>query len=303
MFTRFKTKFFNKIKSVVDESVSCSLEIFSDQYCDSLDALITLNQNLLISQMQNDDFNLNYLSMSIFSESDEDGLLLYIFSKIGFGNKICIDIGGGTGLIGSNTANLFLNHRFTGLIFEGEKNNAEALHKVYSSKKATKHFPPKIICEYVTSKNINDLIEVNGIKGKIDLLSIDIDSIDYWIWEAITIIEPNVVIVEVQCILNENESKTVPPNFKDTIFERIDNKIYGIYNSASLTAFNKLAIKKGYSLVATSQLGFNAVFIKNQFINEKLPLISVKQGLNKPFVKWAQKTFSERVKKLEWMEI
>ncbi len=304
MFKRVITNYFtNKIEAAINKSVSLNVKMFAEKYSDRLDSLITLNQNLLFSQMQKDDFNIEHKSFSIFSESDEDGLLLYIFSKIGFRNKVCIDIGGGAGLNGSNTANLFLNHGFTGLVFEGEKNNAGVLQMVYDSKKATRHFPPKIICEYVTSKNINDLIKSKGIKGEIDLLSIDIDGIDYWIWDAITIIEPNVVIVEIQCILDENESKAVPQNFKETVFEIIDNKRYGIYNSASLTAFTKLASRKGYSLVATNQLGFNAIFIKNEFVNEKLPLISVKQGLDKPFVKWAQKTFSERVKKMEWMEV
>jgi hypothetical protein len=303
MVKRFITTIFSKIQTAVDKSVSSNLNNFSDEYGDSLDSLIRVNQNLLISHMLNDEYNIHHVSMSIFSESDEDGLLLYIFSKIGFKNKICIDIGGGTGLRGSNTANLFLNFGFTGLVFEGEKTNAEVLQEIYNSKKATRHFPPKIICEYVTAENINYLIEAGGIRGKIDLLSIDIDSIDYWIWDAITVIDPNVVIVEVQCILGENESKTVPPNFKGTIFETIDNKSYGIYNSASLTAFNNLGIKKGYSLVATSQLGFNAIFIKDEFINEKLPVISVKEGLDKPFVKWAQKTFRKRAEEFEWIEV
>jgi hypothetical protein len=205
--------------------------------------------------------------------------------------------------MGSNTANLFLHHGFSGLIFEGNNENAEALRLAYSTQKATRHSPPEIICEYVTPKNVGHLITSKGVKGEIDLLSIDIDSIDYWIWDAITVIEPNVVVVEVQCILNENESKTVPPDFKETLFETIDNKRYGVYNSASLKAFTKLACKKGYSLVATSQLGFNAFFVKNRFVNDCLPEISVTQALDKPFVKWAQKTFGEKVKRLEWTEV
>lgn len=304
MIKRLLNKIFtNKIDAAIHRSISFNLRSLSDSYSESLESSVMLNQNLLMHQMQKDAFNKKNLNMSIFSESDEDGLLLYIFSKIGFMNKICIDIGGGAGLLGSNTANLILNHGFNGLIFEGEKNNAEVLKRIYNTKKATKHFPPKIVCEYVSPKNINSLIETQEIYGEIDLLSIDIDSIDYWIWDAITIVEPNVIIVEVQCILNENESKTVPINFKNTIFETINNQHYGIYNSASLMAFDKLAKRKGYSLIATSQLGFNAIFIKNKFINEKLPPITVKQGLNKPFVKWAQKTFNEKVSKLEWIEV
>ncbi|MGN6605046.1 MAG: hypothetical protein ACTHK8_21500 [Ginsengibacter sp.] len=304
MFKRSVKKYFvDPIETVINRSVSSNLNAFGDKYTSGLDNLITINQKLLFFQLQKADCKLSDISLSIFSESDEDGLLLYIFSKIGFKNKVCVDIGGGAGLTGSNSANLFLNHGFSGLIFEGHKDNADALRSGYKSNKATRHFPPEIICEYVTPENIDRLIASKGIKGAIDLLSIDIDSVDYWIWDAIRVIEPNIVIVEVQCILDPNESKTVPRDFKETLFETVDNKRYGIYNSASLLAFTKLASKKGYSLVATSQLGFNAIFIRNELVSNCLPEISVEQALDKPFVKWAQKAFGDKVKRFEWTEV
>lgn len=304
MFKRLIKKFFlDPIRTIVDRSVSSNLNTFDEKYTSKLDKLIALDQKLLFFQMRQAGCKLSDTGFSIFSESDEDGLLLYIFSKIGFTNKVCVDIGGGAGLMGSNTANLFLHHGFSGLIFEGNNDSAEALRLAYSAQKATRHSPPEVICEYVTPKNIDHLITSKGVKGEIDLLSIDIDSIDYWIWDAITVIESNVVVVEVQCILDENESKSVPPDFKETLFETVANKRYGVYNSASLKAFTKLASKKGYSLVATSQLGFNAFFVKNEFVNDCLPEVSVKQALDKPFVKWAQKAFGEKVKRLEWTEV
>lgn len=298
MLKRFIKKFFvDPIETVINKSVSSNLKKINEKYASGLDKVMTINQKLLFFQMRETDIKIGDVSFSIFSESDEDGLLLYIFSKIGFKNKVCVDVGGGASLTGSNTANLFLNHGFSGLVFEGKTDNAETLRIAYGSEKATMHSPPEIICEYVTPKNIDQLITSKGIKGEIDLLSIDIDSIDY------CVIEPNVVIVEVQCILDESESKTVPPDFKDTLFEIVDNKRYGIYNSASLMAFTKLASKKGYRLVATSQLGFNAFFLKNKFVHDSLPEISVRQALDKPFVRWAQKTFGVKVKRLEWTEV
>ena len=45
---------------------------------------------------------------SVYSQNDEDGLLLYIFSLIGSTNKICVDVGSGSPS-GGNTANLILN--------------------------------------------------------------------------------------------------------------------------------------------------------------------------------------------------
>jgi hypothetical protein len=292
-----------KLRSLITETLAFEINKYIERYDFKIDALTRINQKQLLMQMQTRNFKISDLGFSVFSESDEDGLLLYIFSIVGFKSKICVDIGGGGSLSGSNTANLIINHGFTGLIIEGDQANAEVLRTAYTSNKATKHFTPLIISEYVTVNNINDLIESNGIKGQIDLLSIDIDGIDYWIWDAITVVEPSVVIVEIQCILNKDESKTVPKDFKNTVFETVDNKRYGIYNSASLKAFTSLAERKGYSLVATSQLGFNAIFIKLGLLNESLPVISVEQGLDKPFVKWAQEKFAAKINKLEWIEV
>lgn len=51
----------------------------------------------------------------VYSQSDEDGLLLYIFSLIGFTNKICVDMAFGSPY-GANTTNLISNWGFQGLL-------------------------------------------------------------------------------------------------------------------------------------------------------------------------------------------
>lgn len=52
---------------------------------------------------------------SVYSQNDEDGLLLYIFSLIGSTNKMCVDVGAGSPY-GGNTANLILNWGWGGAI-------------------------------------------------------------------------------------------------------------------------------------------------------------------------------------------
>src|SRR5688500_10604666 len=55
-----------------------------------------------------------------FSQSDEDGILIYIFSLIGFTNKICVDIAAGAPY-GANTTNLICNWGWTGLLVEANE--------------------------------------------------------------------------------------------------------------------------------------------------------------------------------------
>jgi len=44
--------------------------------------------------------------------------------------------------------------------------------------------------------NINTLLEENGVRRDVDLLSIDIDGNDYWIWQAIQVVQPRVIVIE-----------------------------------------------------------------------------------------------------------
>ncbi|MEZ5490898.1 MAG: hypothetical protein R3F50_11330 [Gammaproteobacteria bacterium] len=292
-----------KIRSFLMDQTNLKIHQLNEYTTATSDQFVSIQQKLLLSQATDSDRPLSDYGFSVFSESDEDGILLRIFAIIGFRNKVAIDVGGGSGLGGSNTANLILHHGFDGLLIEGNNENAEYLRKIYGEKRQTRHYPPRVICEYVTTANINSLFTDNSIAGEVELLSIDIDSIDYWIWEAIDVISPRVVVVEIQCILPADVSWTVPKDFCETVFETIDNRRYGIYNSASLRAFERLGKSKGYRLVATSKLGFNAFFLRNDLGIDKIPAISVDECLDKPFVKWAQKTFYGKIKDLDWTEI
>ena len=62
----------------------------------------------------------------------------------------------------------------------------------------------------VTAENINALIEERRSDGEIDLLSIDIDFNDYWVWKAIEAVSPRVVVIEYNAGLRPPMSLTVP---------------------------------------------------------------------------------------------
>src|SRR5207247_8322866 len=73
----------------------------------------------------------------------------------------------------------------------------------------------KVLHCNVTAENINSTLLQNGLRGDIDLLSIDIDGNDYWVWKAIDAIAPRVVVIEYNPLLVDIQSLTVKtvPNF------------------------------------------------------------------------------------------
>lgn len=210
----------------------------------------------------------------IFSQTNEDGILLYLFSLVGFTNRRCVDIAFASPY-GSNTANLLCNHGFTGLLVCGSADEKKLSDDFFKRHPEAKLMPPTVVHTWVTVEKINGLLRDHGMIGQIDLLSLDLDGIDYWLWQNIEVIDPRIVVVEFQNLWPEDKAVTVP---YDPEFERLQT--HPDYFGASLRAFVQLAQKKGYRLVGCNKLGFNAFFIKHDLISELfLPTVSVHDAL------------------------
>jgi hypothetical protein len=189
-----------------------------------------------------------------FSQNGEDGILLFVFALIGMGQRRSVEICAGDG-IQCNTANLIVNHGWHGLLVDGNERLLQNGREFYSRLGDTFCYPPKLVSTWITRENVNQIVKDNGFEGAIDLLSLDLDGVDYWVWQALDVIRPRVVIAEVQCIWGRDRAVTVPyaHDFRSRFIDR-----FGVYSGASLPAFVKLARKKGYRLVGVQRLGFNA---------------------------------------------
>jgi hypothetical protein len=229
----------------------------------------------------------------VYSQNDEDGLLLYIFSLIGFTNKICVDMAFGSPY-GANTTNLICNWGFHGLLVEG----GSVPTSFFKTHKDTSIFPPKLVRAWITAENVNELCVKNGIKGEIDFFSLDMDGVDYWVWKNLEAVSPRVMVVEYLDILGHEKALTVP--YKPD-FNRFD--VHEDFFSASLPAFVKLGKEKGYRLVGVNKYGFNAFFIKNGLGEEVLPEIKASECFTHPKVKSGIKERYPAVKDLPWVEV
>ena len=210
-----------------------------------------------------------------YSQFEEDGLILFVLAAIGIKNRTFVDIGSAN-CINSNCANLALNFGFHGLFIDGDKKLIEEGRSFYQTHPETWLYPPKFESALVKTNNINELIEKNGFKGEIDILSIDIDGNDYWIWESLEIINPRVVIIETHIELGP-QAIVVPYDESFCISEEKPD-----YFGASAPAMVKLAERKGYRLVGTNRFGFNLIFVKGDEGNEVLPKVELHDILKHP---------------------
>jgi len=230
----------------------------------------------------------------VFSQFEEDGKLLFILAIIGMKNKSFIEIGSDDG-VNSNCANLALNFNYHGLFIDGNKKALQRGEKFYRKYPHPYMYPPKFIEAKITAENINQLIQKNGYEGEIDVLSIDIDGNDYWIWKALEVVSPNIVIIETHVEFG-HENIVVPydPNY-------FYPGKHPVYHGASPTAMVNLAKSKGYRLVGANDLGFNFIFVKNDLAQHELPEVSIESLLTHPSVKESWKLF-EPIKNWEYIE-
>ena len=211
----------------------------------------------------------------IYSQFEEDGILLYLDAVLEIENKIFVDIGAADG-INSNCANLAVNLGYTGVFIDGNQQLIERGRRYYANHPDTKLWPPTFVMAFITRENINELISGSGLSGKIGVMSIDIDGNDYWVWEAVTAVDPAIVVIETHIefgmrdIVVPYDAKYVYPGKHPDYF------------SASPTAIVKLAKRKGYRLVGANRYGFNLFFVRQGLYENRVPEVTLESILRHP---------------------
>jgi hypothetical protein len=209
----------------------------------------------------------NLKETKVYSQYGEDGIIEEIFKRIGTTNKTFVEFGIQNGTE-CNCRRLVEDFKWNGLFIDGNKRDYEKAKEHY------RDFNIKIVNKFITAENINSIFRRNEITGEIDLLSIDIDGNDYWIWKAIKEIKPRVVIIEYTSSFGK-KSWTIPYK-SDWVWKtpKLFQRWKWIYKGASLKAMIKLGKQKGYKIVYTN--GLNAFFIKKDI--KELEELSFKEA-------------------------
>jgi hypothetical protein len=173
------------------------------------------------------------------SQNGEDGILEAIFTVIGTTRKYFVEFGAASGRE-CNTARLAQRYGWTGLLMDAATPPPDA--------------PVPIRREFITAENINALFEKYNVPPAFDLLSIDIDGNDYWVWKSITAYRPRVVVIEYNASVPPTESRVMP---YDSNFRWSGTDYFG----ASLLSLATLGSAKGYTLVGCDSSGTNAFFV------------------------------------------
>ena len=217
--------------------------------------------------------NISDLDYKVFSQNGEDGIIDYLLFSLSITTPKFIEIGVGD-YTESNTRYLFETTNSKGLIVDCIKNlRTEVL-------KNTKLWRGdlKIIEDFVNSENINKILEENSFNKKIDLFSLDIDGIDYWILKKIPSDFSKIIVVEYNSNFGHELEVTVP-NIKK--FNRTKYHYSNLCFGTSLKALINLLEKKNYTFVGTDISKLNAFFVSNLELNKISLNIPNKNDLQK----------------------
>jgi len=192
----------------------------------------------------------------VTSQNGEDGILEALFESIGTTNRHAVEFGVGIGPTECNSLRLVDEYGWTHTWWDGAGQ------------------PPGSRVEQVvvTADNINELFADHDVPAHPDLVSIDIDSNDYWVLDALDEQStPRVLVVEYNASLGPTTRLTVA--YDPALVWEVND-----YFGASLAALAAAADRRNLALVGCDSLGINAFFVDRAALTMPFDELSVEQG-------------------------
>jgi hypothetical protein len=189
--------------------------------------------------------SLQEFERSVYSQNGEDGILEALIQRIYETpyNKTYLEIGTESG-IQCNTRYFREKYNWSGTLIDADYEDATInLHKFY-----------------VNRENIREILDSLNVSKKLELISIDIDSIDFYVLnEMLKAYSSDILVCEYNVGLGPTEDMVV--EYSPSL--RWDGTNY---YGASLTSFTILCNLYDYSLIGTDSKGVNAFFVSNEIL-------------------------------------
>jgi hypothetical protein len=211
--------------------------------------------NLYGNPRYQDPKRLNRHEYQVYSQGGEDGIIEAIFDRIGTTNRVFVEIGVQDGLESNST--WLLLKGWNGYWIEGNPKSVAAIRHRFSGPIGKQQL--KVQQSFIIAENVEAILQENGVPMEFDMLSIDIDGNDYWVWEAIERFKPRVVVIEYNALFRSNVSWVMKYN-PSHVWDGTS------YFNSSLKSLELLGGSKGYCLVGCNFHGINAFFVRRDLV-------------------------------------
>ena len=207
---------------------------------------------------------LEHAEERVYSQHGEDGVLKALVQRLPSGPKVVVEFGAYDGEWLSNSRYWIDEHNWSALLIEPNKRNFRKLSARYGNN-------DRVITQntFVTPENINGLFKSAGVPDRFEILSIDIDSYDYYVWEALTDYQPWIVLIEYNSSFLPDQHYVVPQDMAVALSGTSKE-------GASLAALYELGKKKGYVLTYGELAGANLFFV-HKTVAHRLDLCGIQR--------------------------
>lgn len=192
--------------------------------------------------------DLSGFEASVFSQNGEDGVLQEILHRIGIAGGYFVEIGAHAAEANCLLFADVLGWR--GCFLESDGDHLVHLQRKYEGVDAV-----AVVAARVTAENIDALLDSCDVPADIDVLSIDVDGNDYWLWRALHGHRPRIIVIEYNAGLPA-AARLVQPYDAESGWD--GTAFFG----ASRGALLDLAHAKGYRLVHGDIAGVNLFFVR-----------------------------------------
>lgn len=203
--------------------------------------------------------NLNDINKYEFkktSQNNEDGIIEFIFNKIGLKKINFVEIG--FDFYQNNSLN-FLSKVRKGLFIDGSEDKVIKLKSIIALLYPFNNI--NVVKKFIDKDNLNLIIDDHFHNNEeIDFFSIDVDGNDYYLFENLKI-RPKVICIEYNFWFGPDVKSSIPYD-KNFTWET-----GSMYFGASLNLLCELAKRKGYYLIALESHCVNAFFIRSDLKN------------------------------------
>ena len=195
--------------------------------------------------------SMKFIDKSVNSQGGEGVVLEKITQELNILKGHIVDIGSWDGIRHSNVRNLLIKG-WHGLLIEGDTGKVENSIYHYKGYDNINHHNSFVDLD---NNNINNILKKFNYPNDFDILNLDIDSFDFWVWKSL-ISKPKIVCIEHNGNIIKDD-KTIPYSKDWKYSHEYDN--YG----ASAKALFRLGIAKGYDLISASK--WNLIFLDNKY--------------------------------------
>ena len=222
---------------------------------------------------------------NVYSQNGEDGVIAEILRRLRITSGTFCEFGAWDGRYGSNSYSLLLGG-WRGLMIEGDPTRYRALLRTARSFGTRLRTVNAWIDSTPGASSLDSHLQRAEMPREFELLSIDVDGIDYWIWQSLVSFQPLIVVIEID--------SSAEPGIEHVHDEK-----------RTMTTFSPMLMlgkSKGYELVCHTG---NMIFVRRDRIQElRLPEVELEHPASLFDPSWVNptswSTWRRKLRNLTW---